>query len=669
EGVGMRTEQGDYLGARGQKFLIFPGSGLASRKPRWIMSAERVETSRVFARTVAQVEPAWIERMGGSLLRREISGESWNRRRGQAVAREKISLLGLVLVRGRRVDLARHDPAAARQLFLREGLVNARWPGRLPPFLVHNLELLDAAREEEARIRRRDIVVDEDCLLEFYAERVPPEIVTARGLSQWLRRTPGAAKRLRMAPSDVRRADAEGPRREDYPDSLRVGGMPLKLEYALVPGTDRDGITLIVPVALLGGVDAGRLQWLVPGFLEEKITALIRALPKKWRRNFVPAPDFARACMDSLDPDSEAPLINQISHTLLRMTGVEVPADVWRAITLPPHLVMNIRVTDEERRVLGEGRDLDTLRQQFAGELARARCTFEAPGWPTGPIRDWPEQDISESVRARGPAGETTLYPALRDAGDEVTRELLDSPEAAARVTAGGILRLLALRLAPQLRHLKESLVELDRVSLLYRDFGDARALADAVAMSSLRALRGGTHDQPRERSAFDALAERIRPEIFDAGMANYTLIREILEHRHALRRAFSRSGSPAWLAAFTDMSEQLDMLVFENFIEALDAARLAQLPRYLKAMQIRLDKLHAGDAARDTALMNEVRPVWLRYRERFGVRPAPEQPAVAKIRWLIEEYRVSLFAQPLGVAEKVSAKRLEEAWRAATDA
>lgn len=657
--VGVRGEGHEYEGARGLRFHVFPGSGLFRRGPKWLMAAEMVETSRVFARCAAKIEPRWVAESAPHLVQREYSEPHWQAARLRVAAFEKTSLYGLVLVPRRRVDYARIAPREARLIFIREGLVQGDFPDP-PAFLAHNLALAERIRKEEDRRRRRDLLRDEEDIVAWYAGRLPPAVVDGRTLRAWLARAGAdAVRRLYMRREDVqaRAADTDD---EALPEALPVNGVPLRLDYRFAPGERLDGVTVEVPPAMLGQLDEERLAWLVPGLLEEKITALIRSLPKPLRRNFVPAPDHARACAQAL-AFGEGDLYAALSERLRRMTGVAVPRETWRPGELPPHLRMRVRVVDEAGRVLAEGEDVGALRRRFAGQAARALQAGAADAWPARRVTRWDFAAFPRELRVGG----LPVYPALRERGGEVECVLYSSEAEALELSRHGLRRLCMLALPEQVRYLRRKLPELNRLELLYHGLGSAAELREDILLAVFERVLADHAELPRDRGAFERLVAELRPRLVPVGTELVALLREILELHAGLVRRLRKLRTPALLAAAQDVGGQLGRLVYAGFARHTPPARLASLPRYLRAAERRLEKLAAGNP-RDEALLREIQRHECPLLDAFGDDPAAwERSPASAYRWLLEEYRVSLFAQELGTREKVSDKRLQEAWQA----
>ncbi len=661
--VGRKGESHAYEGPRGLQFWVFPGSGLFRKSPKWLMAAELVQTSRTFGRTVARVEPEWIEAAGEHLLAREYFEPHWQARRGRVNGFERVSLFGLELVSRRRINYARVRPEEARGIFLRDGLVTGKLP-ETPGFLAHNLALIEEIRELEAKRRRRDLLKDEEALAAFYDERLPEEVNDWPSLRRWLKQTGRQAdKDLRMGRDDVMAGEA-GNLVEDFPDEVVLGGVRVPVEYQLDPGGERDGATLEVPLALINQIRAADLDWVIPGWRVEKATALIRSLPKALRRQFVPAPDFAAAALEAIEPGS--PMIDALAQQLQRMTGTEIPSDTWRPEQIPDHLHVRVRLVDENGGVIEESDDIEGLQERHGHRASETLGEAECPDWPSRRTRRWDFGRIPDSVEVERFGLSMQAWPALRDRGRDVELVLHDEPEEAREMTREGIRRLVMLRLPQQVESLRR-LRDLDRLALQFRKLGTDRELRDALVRLVVDEAVLPAGHLPRDGDEFEAICREGAAQLLPAGERWLETLADVLERHHRIRRTLSGKLNPVLLKAGRDMGEQLDWLLFPGFLEIVPTSRLAAYPRYLQALELRLEKLMQGNP-KDASLAAEVRRHWERLAERVA-KPGEESrnPALAHYRWMVEEYRVSVFAQQLGTTEPVSAKRLDQQWKRAT--
>ena len=660
--VGLRDRiRGDYQGARGARWQIGRGSALARRQPPWVMAGALVETGRTWATTVARIDPAWAEQLGAHLVRRRYAEPWWDAQRAEAMTEEHVSLYGLPIVAGRRCTASRVDPAAARELLLRHGLVDGEWSLDLPPLRKLRADVA-AVRALEARARRHGLYVGDEALLERYDERVPAEVTTGRRLERWWRRhDPGGADPLEL-PFEALVDEGAGPVRPgDYPDTWRQGDLELPLRYRWAPGDDDDGVTVEVPLPLLAVVEATGFDWHVPGARAELVAALVRTLPKDLRRRLVPAAEVAAAVAAECGPE-DGPLREVVARRLSSLAGTPVPVTAWPGEVLPAHLRMRFEVIDDDGRPLAAGRDLVELRTLLAPRL-RAAVAAVAPEVARTGMTAWELGDLPRVV-ARGPL---RAYPALVDEGESVGVALLDSPEAQAASMWAGTRRLLLLAV-PAASRLERRLpseiaLALARARWPLRDLAAAAA---AAAADALLAEHGGPAYEAAGFARLAALAadELSRRAASLVGEAAAVVGRAArVAAALAAPRASDRSGALA--EPLADARRQLAGLVRPGFVSVAGASRLGDLSRYLEALARRLDRL-PSDARRDARRLAVVAPLWSRYDQlalRAPTSPGGSGPSgsadLVQVRWSIEELRVSLWAQDLGTRIPVSEERI----------
>ncbi|MBK1701381.1 ATP-dependent RNA helicase HrpA [Thiococcus pfennigii] len=671
--IGFRDER-DYLGARGSRFQIHPSSGLFAKSPKWIMAAERVETTRQYGRVVARIQPAWVEEAARHVVQRSYSEPHWQSKAGQVAAFEKVTLYGITLVPRRRVNYGPINPGEAREIFLRAALVEGDFQTRAP-FWRHNQDLIAYVQHLEAKSRRRDILVDEEAIYAFYAERLPSGIYSTPQFERWLREASRREpKLLHMRMADLMRHAAAEVTAEAFPDALPVGASRLPLEYHFDPGEAADGVTLVVPLPLINQVSAERGEWLVPGLLEERITALLRGLPKALRKHFVPIPETAARLARRLAP-SDRPLVQAVAEALKETTGVAIPEDAWDPDSIPAHLRMKYRLVDERGATVAVDEDLVALRRRHGGAARDSFAHIPTAGLEREGITRWNFGTLPESIELDRAGIRLRGYPALIDRGDSVAIQVLDSEENAARAMRAGLRRLIMLHLGADLRTLRQRLPGLDRLRLQYAKAPPAPGAAAGanpagdIADDLLALILDLTfvEDRPplRDQAAFLARLAEQRPRLGTVADAACALAREILDRYQDLRRRLASITQINWVASVQDIRAQLDRLVFRGFLQAIPYARLQDYPRYLRAIDWRLDRLgHA--AAKDRQWLHEMADLQQRWRERQAAAEAAgrRDPRLDEIRWLLEELRVSLFAQQLGTAQPVSIKRIEARWR-----
>jgi len=647
--VGMRDEEGAYTGARGIKFWVHPGSW--TKKPgKWIVAAELVETTRLFARSVAAVEPRWLEEVGGHLLKRSRGDPHWEKGQGQVVALERGTLYGLPVYVNRRVPFGPYDPDLARDVFIRAALVEGDFDTRAP-FFAHNRRLLADIERLEHKSRRPDILVDDELIHAFYDERIPKEINSSKTFEVWRRQAEATQPRLLfLAREDLMRHEAAGITTDNFPPSMALGPNRYSLEYHFEPGSARDGVTLNVPLALLNQVPAARTDWLVPGLLKEKVKALAKSMPQRLRHKLGALDDFAAAFVAEVQP-ADVPLTEALRRHVREQLNLDVPLDAFRPDSAPPHLHMNFRVLDEHSRQLDMGRNLAELKRALGGKT-EAILQEEAPVDEGERYTGWTMGDLPELMEIRR-GGQTLVgYPALVDADDAVTLQVFDSPEKAREMHRGGVLRLLGIAFRDRIRDIERSLAK-DIVLGPLKD--------DVVAAALQRTFLAG--ELPMTQKDF---ARRV-----EEGRSRFTLIAQefarmaagILAERAALEKKLN--GLKTFPRETEDVASQIGRLLAEGWLARTPWERLQHFPRYLKAASLRLDKLRA-DPARDARLAADLASLEVPYRREAATRArhGAVDAEFEQFGWLLEELRVSLFAQGLKTPVPVSAKRLAKLWQ-----
>ena len=682
-----------YSGTHQTKFAIHPGSALVRKQPRWVMAAEMVETGRLYARTVARIEPAWIERAGAHLIRRSWSDPAWSKSAGRAVASERGVLYGLTIYAQRRVNYGPIDPRLSRELMIRGALVGGDWDSRLR-FFVHNRRLVAEIEALEQRIRRPDLLVDERDLFDWYDERIPQEVHSAQSLERWWREASRADPGLLQLSRDAllrKGADAVGA--ESFPRRLAMRGLDFDLDYRFDPGAGDDGVTMSVPLAMLNQVDEVRCEWLVPGMLKDKVQALAKSLPQRLRRHLVPLPAWADGFVERWrGREGSRPLVDALIEDLREGKDLRAaPAD-FRPETLAPHLSMNFRLVDVHGGVLASSRQLAALRAEhgprvqgafqaaFAATTAATAtakataipiaspstvATPSATGIAGGRYTEWsfgalPE--LMELTQRVGGREQTAIgYPALVDVGDAVELQLFDDPAQAAAMHRTGLLRLFAVALREPLKYFEKHIPDFQRMSLLYASFGGADDLRrELVAATLERACMGDP--LPADADAFAARVAEARSRLNLVGQELARAVAEILSGHAAALRKLGAAKPVAAVAA--DIDAQLQALMPKRFVTATPPAQLRHLPRYLKAIVLRLDKLR-NDPARDAQKAAELAPLLQAWRRLSAQRRGQPDSRLQELRWLLEELRVSLFAQELRTPMPVSVKRLQKALEA----
>jgi len=696
--IGCKLDEEDvYLGARGIKFYRHPGAHLKKRPGRWIVCAELVETTRLFGRGIANIEPLWIEQVAGHLLKKQLLDPHWEKKAAEVMSLERATLYGLVVYSGRRVPFARVDAQGAREIFIREGLVAGQWETRLP-FLAANQKLVKQVEELEHKARRQDVLVDEELIFAFYDKFIPRDVFSGATFERWYRQASRENPQLlKLSRDELMRHEAAGITTDAFPKTLRLGGVDCAASYLHEPGDPRDGITVNVPLFVLNQVSEERAEWLVPGMLKDKVQALLKSLPQRPRSRFVPLPESAARLAAQLSaPDSWAN--GSLTDALLKIVRAQTSLDVKRADfkldMLPAHLFMNFRVVDEHGRQLGMGRNLGALKAELG---AQARGAFQAlagmkvsaspasaEGGQGGDITAH-ESPHSRLPPRRGGArteaarkytawtfgelpelmevhkGGTSLigFPALIDQGDGVMIEVFDEPEVAAAKHRAGMRRLIALQLKDALKYLEKNIPDLQKMAVAYMPLGTQEELREQIIEVALE--RAFMQDPlPADEHGFKQRLEQ--------GRGRLTLIANevarlggtiLLEYANALRKIKDTRHHPD---ATGDATLQIQRLVPKRLLAATPWTQLGHLPRYLKAITLRLDKLRA-DPARDAARLAELKPQEQRYWRLVAERKGAVDERMLEFRWLLEELRVSFFAQELRTPQPVSVKRLDKLW------
>jgi ATP-dependent helicase HrpA len=651
-----RRPRAEYLGARSARFAIFPGSALVRKAPDWIVAAELVETSRLWARTVARIEPEWVEPLARHLVRHSYSEPHWEKKRGGAVALEKVTLYGVPLVVDRKVPLGRIDPAAARELFIRHALVEGDWQTS-HRFFAENRRLLAEAEEVEHRARRRGLVASEDDLFAFYDARIPADVVSAQHFDTWWKQArradPGL---LTFKASDLLNDDATGVSSDAYPDvwtSESAGVPPAPLSYAFEPGSESDGVTVDIALSRLNQVNPAEFSWQVPGLRTELVTEMIRSLPKALRRDLVPAPDVAREVVARLGEPS-GDLRDAVARELRALRGVSVPRDAWDLSKLPRHLRITVRVTDSGR-VLAEGKDVAELQRELRPRLRAVLSEAAAAITRTG-LTSWTVGELPRVFRD----GSVVAYPALADAGTTVDVRLFETPDAAHAAMWAGTRRLILLGAPSPVKSIAGGLSTRAKLALSHNPHGGVAAMfADCLncAADYLMAEAGGP---AWDREGFERLSASVRSGLHEVTAEVVNQVEAALRLAHSVGARLQDNYADLLQPAVADMRAQLSGLIYPGFVAATGYRRLPHLTRYLRGIERRLDKL-PENPARDAVNMATVRRAEQAYQQAVADLPAARrgQPDVTEVRWMLEELRVSLFAQTLGTQAPVSENRI----------
>ena len=664
--VGARSEGVEYQGVRGKKFHLYPGSALFRQKPPWVMSAELVETTKVYARTNVAVHPMWVERAAAHLVNRAYSDPHWRPDIGRVLAYERVTLHGLTLVPRRRVHYGPLDPKLSREIFLHHALVMGEYESDAPYF-IHNRELVRQVQTLEAKARRRDVLVDPKARFAFYDARIPQRVYTADEFEKWRR---AAEKRnpklLFMSRQDLMLHPALGITEELYPDSISVNGMKLGLEYRFEPGDRADGVTATVPLAALNQLSPEPFDWLVPGSRFDKFVSLIRTLPKPLRVKFVPVPQFATRAARELKP-SDGPVLEALARFLGKESGEPVRADDFQPDGVPEHLRMNFRVVDGAGKEVAMGRDLAMIRRQLGLQARASFAENPPPEFHRDGITRWDFGALPDRVEVHHQGMTLNGYPALVDAGNAVNLRLFDSPDAAGEAMRGGLRKLFMIQLRKEFEYIERTLPDMERLCLYYATVGRCEDLRHNLLQAV--ADRAFFADDPaaevRSREQFSDRAEAGWRRLSEAASEVNELLSQSLETYHSLDIALSAEFPPLWHESIRDIRDQLRHLVYRGFLIETPFQSFRQLPRYLRGIDIRLKKLANAGLNRDTQALAEIAPIWDAYKHRAARHREQgiNDPALQQYRWMIEELRISLFAQEMKASMPVSSQRLQKQW------
>ncbi|MFC8032825.1 ATP-dependent RNA helicase HrpA [Streptomyces griseoincarnatus] len=672
QGGGRRDGgRNEYLGARNAKFAVFPGSALFKKPPRFVMSAELVETSRLWARVNAKIEPEWVEPLAEHLLKRTYSEPHWEKDQAAVMAYEKVTLYGVPIVAQRKVNYGRIDAELSRELFIRNALVEGDWRTH-HKFFADNRKLLTEVEELEHRARRRDILVDDETLFDFYDQRIPDHVVSGAHFDSWWKhKRREQPDFLDFEREMLIRESADAVTKADYPDTWRQGPLKFRVTYQFEPGADADGVTVHIPLQVLNQVTDEGFDWQIPGLREEVVTELIRSLPKPIRRNYVPAPNYAKAFLERAVPLQE-PLTVTMARELKRMVGVPFEAEDFDWSRVPDHLKVTFRIVDERRRTLAEDKDLEalklTLRPKARKALSQAAAaTAQRQGGESlerKGLTDWTIGSLTRVFETRRAGQPVKAYPALVDDGDSVSVRLFDSEAEQAEAMWKGTRRLILLGIPVNpAKFASEKLTNPQKLALSANPHGSVQALFDDCATAAADKLitdfGGPVWDEESYRKLFD----KVRAEIVDTTVRAVGQVQQVLAAWQACERRLKGVRSPALLPNLQDVRTQLDGLVKPGFVTEAGLRRMPDLMRYLVAADRRLQQMPTN-VQRDTTRMAKVHEMrdeyaWLLEQMPQG-RPVPQQ--VRDIRWMIEELRVSYFAHALGTAYPVSDKRIVKA-------
>lgn len=661
--IGVKDqEKNEYQGARNARFHIFPASGLFKKQPKWIISAELVETSRLWGRIVAKIQPEWIEPLAKHLIKRSYSEPHWSKKQAAVMAYEKVMLYGIPVVPKRQVNYGSIDPVVSREIFIRSALVEGDWETR-HQFFKKNRKLLREVEELEHKSRRRDILVDDDDLFDFYDQRVGTEVVSGRHFdSWWKKQSQSQPDMLNFEKDMLFRGDASHVTDLDYPNFWHQANLKLKLSYQFEPGDDNDGVTVHIPLPILNQIDMSGFDWQIPGLRHELVVCLIKSLPKTLRRNFVPAPNYADAFLARVNA-MEAPLLDSLEKELKRMTGVEIYREDWNLDQVPEHLKVTFRAVDQHRRKLKEHKDLHELKESLKEKVQETLSQVADDDIEQQGIHTWSFGELPKVYQQKRGGFDVKAYPALVDNRDSVEVKLFETEQEQISAMASGQRRLVLLNVPSPIKYLHSNLPNKSKLGLYFNPYGKVMDLIDdciACGVDKLIEEKGGLVWQPEQ---FEQVKEYVRAELGDTVVDIAKQVETILTTAFNINKKLKGKIDFTMAFALSDIKSQVENLIFRGFATECGWRKLPDILRYLKAIERRMEKLPI-DPNRDRLHMLKIEAVYDDYKELLNKIPKGMHvpPEVKEIRWMIEELRVSYFAQQLGTPYPVSDKRIKNA-------
>ncbi len=661
--IGVKDqEKNEYQGARNARFHIFPASGLFKKQPKWVISAELVETSKLWGRVVAKIQPEWIEPLAKHLIKRTYSEPHWSKKQGAVMASEKVMLYGIPIVPKRLVNYDSIDPVVCREIFIRSALVEGEWETR-HAFFKNNRKLLLEVEELEHKSRRRDILVDDDELFEFYDQRVETDVVSARHFDSWWKKTSKTNPELLNFEREMLfRGDASHITDLDYPNFWHHNNIKLKLSYQFEPGDDTDGVTVHIPLPILNQIDNSGYDWQIPGLRKELVISLIKSLPKTLRRNFVPAPNYADAFLARVTP-FEAPLLDSLEKELRRITGVEVLRDDWKLDQIPEHLKITFRAVDQHRRKLKEHKDLHELKESLKEQVQKTLSQVADDDIEQQGLHTWSFGELPKVYQQKRGGFEVKAFPAIVDGKDSVEIKLFETEHEQESAMKAGQRRLILLNVPSPIKYLHANLPNKSKLGLYFNPYGKVMDLIDdciACGIDKLIEQKGGL---VWDNDQFEHQKEFVRAELGDTVVDIAKQVETILTTAFNINKKLKGKIDFTMAFALSDIKSQVEGLIFKGFATECGWKKLPDILRYLKAIERRMEKLPI-DPNRDRLQMLKVEAVYNDYRELLNKIPKgvviPDN--VKEIRWMLEELRVSFFAQQLGTPYPVSDKRIKNA-------
>ncbi|WP_394179703.1 ATP-dependent RNA helicase HrpA [Marinomonas posidonica] len=649
----------EMLGCRSRKLSIFPGSMLFKKPPQWVMAAELVETSKLYARVVARIDPIWIEEYAAPFVKRQYLDPHFEANQGRVMANEQVSLYGLIIVAKRRIDYGHVNPEEAREIFIRTGLVERELRSK-QAFYRHNKALIDNLETQEAKLRKRDILVDDEAVFNFYDQRLPDTVRNLKSLEHFVKTHPDA---LMMTKEDLINQEVVLDE-VAFPDTFGLNGVALPIDYKFEPGKATDGATLKVPVGLLRQLSIEDLGWAVPGYIKERCEALIRALPKVLRRRFVPIPQFVDRIYPNLSKE-KGDLLEQLSLQIKRETLIDIPLNEWNAEKLESHLTLRLEVVDERGKVLGSGKDLAELQSQFSDLVEESFAKFGTKAHEVADLTEWPEQGIPERQEIKQAGIKVTAFPALVSQGETVSLKMFDDQSTATEAHRKGVITLLKLTLSKDVRYLKKNLPHLRESMLIFSPLGPKESLLDDLLSAILDKVFLDGRSLPRTKHDFEHCVTANKSLLISMANEMATQLHRVLSSYQGVAKRMKGSIPLPWSRIYGDIQFQLRQLIYPGFIGNTPLFWLGQLPRYFKGIEVRLERFQ-NHLNKENQFVSELEGLWQTYQKQKKAHDekALYDPELVKYRWMLEEYRISLFAQSVGTLEPISEKRLAKQWQ-----
>ena len=661
--IGTKSiESNEFLGPRNIKFYIHPGSWQAKKPPKWVMCAELVETTRLYGRLVARIEPEWIEALAVHLIKRSYSEPHWHKKAAQVSAYERITLYGITICPKRLINYGPIDPVLSREIFIREALVQGEYLTRAS-FFKYNQSVISEIESLEAKGRRRDILVDEQALYEFYDERIPADIYNGKAFEKWLKSVQQKNPEILFLQKEaLMRHEAEHLHEGQFPDMMVVNGITLELDYHFDPSHMEDGVTAVVPLAILNQLHEQSFDYLVPGLLRDKVIALIKCLPKPLRKQFVPVPEYVDDFL-ATGYDSTLPLTENLSRHMQQARGTAIPDDAWQLENLPAFYHMNYRVVDEHNRLLGVGRDLQALQEELSDMSQKVISALPTSEIEKEHITEWDFGELPEVIELEQHGLTIRLYPAIvddSDDGESVSIRLFSDEDEAWSHQWSGLRRLFRLVARQELKYMRKNLRHMDKIQLYYASIGNRQSLLQDLEDAIIDAALFTDVEDIRSQDTFNTLVNEAKKNLMDIANQTCDIIHDTLAQYHQLAKRLQGNIPLTWFDAVKDIRQQLSCLIYEGFISATPRQWIKHLPRYIQAINIRLDKMERMPGA-DKQRQQDIQKYWNMIYDRISEEPDQWlEPEWETCRWMVEEMRVSLFAQELKTAMPVSIKKLD---------